>query len=1022
MKLTPFVFLLLFLIWLPVAVFGATTGKISGIVEDAETGEALPGANVVLLGTSLGASTDLEGRYFIINIPPGVYNVQVSFIGYKKVTQSNVRVNVDRTTSLDFSIEREVVAGEEVTIVSQRPKIQQDVSFTQFSLSGSDVQALPVNPDVRAAVSVNAGVAQDPMGMIRIRGGSYDEVSMYVDGFNANDARQGNPEFKFSNSEIQEIQVLKGGFNAEYGRAQSGVVNIVTKTGGDSYSFNLDSRMSPGARKHFGPNIYSPDDYWYVGRFLTLEPGEDRNNDGVPDFEGWNQRLADAGGVITYSMPGLGDQEITSANQALEIWQRQHPQWEYGDKPDYNAELTLSGPVPGLSDKTSFLASGYYDKAYYLHPFVRDNHLDGRINLRLQHKIGTNMTLKAFGGWNQFQGVAIGCCSGAEDFEARSDFADPRTFTNAHVFRSQKWMSGNMRDRIYTPDSITKESDVKRFNAGIGFTHILNPASFYEVKVRFGSTRSYAEPGRFADVETVVETIDGFQLNELPNGFYGVPTSDIGGVFRIGEDNGRRDRSKYTDIGFDFDYTNQINNFNQIKLGIGFIYSNQDLNYGIDLLRFNDDLRYLRYVVNEVNYQEAELYAQDRIEFLGMIMNLGMRLDYFKTDSPAFTDPYSQYYTQPYNYVNPLLAETPNEEGGIGIPGGEGPGIYGAASVEPDAKVALSPRLGISHPISENSKFFFNYGYFYQRAEIFDIAHNFVRRRNRSTSISNADLDFRKTVTYEAGVEQNISGMFDVTLSGYYRDVTQDIRRVTYEGSWEGNRIGYNRPENTGYADIRGIELSVDYRLSPYVLGFLNYDYALQSGGRYGFNRVYQDPNRANEEVDANIDEAKARPRFRANLLLRYPTNRSFSALDKILSGASMSGFFSWRSGEWITYHSENYPGIDANNIHWKSTYLLDLELTKPITLANGFRFDIYLQVFNALNSKFLDPDTDTSFGGTGVNPIDRNEYLDRIAEQGLNPGDYEGNAVVEATLQRGRYWLQFNQPRDIWLGLRIGL
>jgi hypothetical protein len=144
--------------------------------------------------------------------------------------------------------------------------------------------------------------------------------------------------------------------------------------------------------------------------------------------------------------------------------------------------------------------------------------------------------------------------------------------------------------------------------------------------------------------------------------------------------------------------------------------------------------------------------------------------------------------------------------------------------------------------------------------------------------------------------------------------------------------------------------------------------------------------------------------------------------LDKILSGASLASFFSWRSGEWITYHSENYPGIDANNIHWKATYFLDLELTKPFTLGNGIRFDIYLQVFNALNSKFLDPDTDTSFGGTGVNPIDRNEYLDRIAEQGMNPGDYEGNSTVEATLQRGRYWLQFNQPRDIWMGLRIGL
>ena len=353
---------------------GATTGKIAGNVRDVSTGGPLPATNVILEGTTLGAAADEDGNYFIINVPPGDYTVRANIIGYTVLAVTDVRVSIDRTTTIDFTLEQATVAGEEVVVVAERPRIQKDVSFTQVTMSGDEVRTIPITPDLREVLAVSAGVTRDPMGFIRIRGGNYDEVGLYVDGFNSNDSRQGNPDVKVAKAEIQQIQILKGGFNAEYGKARTGIINIVTRKGGDKYSFSIENRFSPAARKHFGPSIYSPENYWFVGKFLALGPSEDRDGDGTPDFVGWTQWLADQGGSKVVSVPGMGDQTITSGEQALAIWKHQHPQWEYANNPDYSIEATLSGPVPFTKGKTAFVASAFYDKAYFFVPFLIDSY------------------------------------------------------------------------------------------------------------------------------------------------------------------------------------------------------------------------------------------------------------------------------------------------------------------------------------------------------------------------------------------------------------------------------------------------------------------------------------------------------------------------------------------------------------------------------------------------------------------------------------------------------------------------
>ena len=99
--------------------WGQTSGKLRGTVTSSD-GTALAGANVIVDGSGIGAATDVDGGYTILNVPAGRYSVTASYIGYKSTTESNVSVKVDLTTPLDFALETSAVEGEAVTIVGEK--------------------------------------------------------------------------------------------------------------------------------------------------------------------------------------------------------------------------------------------------------------------------------------------------------------------------------------------------------------------------------------------------------------------------------------------------------------------------------------------------------------------------------------------------------------------------------------------------------------------------------------------------------------------------------------------------------------------------------------------------------------------------------------------------------------------------------------------------------------------------------------------------------------------------------------
>jgi outer membrane receptor protein involved in Fe transport len=287
-----------------------TTGKITGKVIDVSTKEALPGTNVVLEGTSMGAATDMDGNYTILNIPPGIYSLKFTMMGYKNSVITDVRVSIDLTTTIDVDMNQTVLEAEEtVTVVAERPLVRADMTSALSSVGADEIAKLPVQ-NVNDVLEIQAGIIQSIDGF-HIRGGRAAEVAYWVDGVATTDVYSGGIGVAVENSAVQELQVVSGTFNAEYGQAMSGIVNIITKEGGKRYTGEITG---------------------YVG-----------------DYVGH-------GSVFDV----LKSVEVTknAANQTVAIGHSENPLAKFN--PTYNAELSLNGPFPLTKDKLSFFLNGRY--------------------------------------------------------------------------------------------------------------------------------------------------------------------------------------------------------------------------------------------------------------------------------------------------------------------------------------------------------------------------------------------------------------------------------------------------------------------------------------------------------------------------------------------------------------------------------------------------------------------------------------------------------------------------------------
>ena len=218
------------------AVLAQDDGSISGVITDDESGETLPGVNVIIKGTSLGAATNMEGEYTIENIRPGEYSIQVSYVGYQRTLLTGIEVEAGESTELDVAITPKTLSAEgEVVVIGKEPIFDVEKSETSTTISQDQIEAAPIS-SIQELVGMQAGVVKDPSG-IYIRGGRTYETGYVVDGVSAQDPLAGTGfGLDLGSNAYSNVEVTTGGVGAEHGDVTSGVISVQTRSGGDNYS------------------------------------------------------------------------------------------------------------------------------------------------------------------------------------------------------------------------------------------------------------------------------------------------------------------------------------------------------------------------------------------------------------------------------------------------------------------------------------------------------------------------------------------------------------------------------------------------------------------------------------------------------------------------------------------------------------------------------------------------------------------------------------------------------------------
>ncbi|KAA3662072.1 MAG: TonB-dependent receptor [Calditrichaeota bacterium] len=229
--------LCIFLMLFSTTLKGGISGKLAGQVLDQQN-QPLPGANVIISGTSLGAATDAEGYYRILNIPPGTYSVNITFIGYKKVVVEKVLITSDNTTTVNISLEEAALEADAVVIVAERPIVETNLTSSKATVTNEDIESLPVQ-ELQDIVNLQAGVVDG-----HFRGGRIGEVQYQINGVSVNNSFNNSSSLRIDRSLLQEVQVISGTFDAEYGQAMSGVVNAVLKNGTENFKWNAEFFLS----------------------------------------------------------------------------------------------------------------------------------------------------------------------------------------------------------------------------------------------------------------------------------------------------------------------------------------------------------------------------------------------------------------------------------------------------------------------------------------------------------------------------------------------------------------------------------------------------------------------------------------------------------------------------------------------------------------------------------------------------------------------------------------------------------
>ncbi|WP_185957320.1 TonB-dependent receptor [Gracilimonas mengyeensis] len=847
---------------LPFVGFAQSKGKITGSVTD-ESGEPLVGVQIILEGTSRGTITEPDGYYSLINVDPDIYTLVFKYIGFADVRVENVEVITDRTTEISTTMRESVIEGEEVIITAERPIVEKDRTTTTSYVSSKEIENLPVQ-SVGEVVNLQAGVVEG-----HFRGGRIGEVAYVVNGVPINNAYTNSAGFEIEQNMVSNLEVISGVFNAEYGQALSGVVNITTKDVPSDWTFNI---------KNYARAIASNRKLIFLDR--EGGPGSDLSyldftTEKVPYYEvaGIPNRLdlqLNAGGPI---IPGKLGFQITG---------------RYVDDKGTLFGKELFNP----SDSSSYLQSsppgGYTDPENPENDWIIESTGNGDyvpLSGGKRYSINGSLTYNLTG----------------------------KTKLDYNAFLQNGESTYFAHDRKYVPDGRNTQYSYNQ-------THILSLRQAFSSKtfgnLSYSYLRSEAESKLYSDV------LD----DRLVRPRYGQQTGAY--AFAIGGNDlgyGNDITQTHTIVG---SLTSQINRVHQVKMGgqvrLHDVSSNS---YGIIIdssTGFEPEINPSRdpgtgFRDLDVNPVEFAAYIQDKIELDNIIINAGIRFDYFDPD-----------FVVPKNY---------SLGGQEVIPDINNPADSVSNRKPASIKTQISPRVGIAFPISETGVVRFSYGLFFQTPSFNSIYLNpeyFVLEGSSVTSFGNPNIDPEQTSTFEIGLQQGLTEDIGLDLTLF----TKDIRNLTatlIERNQATSGI-VTRPENQDYGTVRGFTLSLSKR--PVGAIRWNVDYTLQFADGSAFISGNSQLRR-----EAGLDDITVLSRLGwdrrhvLNSVLTYvPNNKiNITLVNRLNTGRP---YTSERSG---------VRSYIPNNVNRPTTFLSDLRAYYTLPWQQA---QLILQIENIFDSK----------------------------------------------------------------------
>jgi outer membrane receptor for Fe3+-dicitrate len=962
--------------------FTGTTGKITGTVRGSDQ-VVLPGANVTVAGTVLGAVTETDGSFLILNIPPGVYALRFSMMGYKETIMENVRIRNDFTTNADVTLQTTILqSGETVTVVADKPLIQKDMTGSLTTIGGDEIANLPVQSIIQV-LQLQAGVVES--GGIHIRGGRSGEVAYWVDGVSTTDAFSGGAGLEVENASVSELQVISGTFNAEYGQAMSGIINIVTKEGGSKYEGQIRA---------------------YLGDYLS----------GDPIFS-----------VLKSVTKGVDP--VTGKSRAYGV--DENPLARFN--PVYNIEATAGGPIPFLKDRLSFFANGrffsdegyLYGRRWFLPYGVRGDgslipmnptrHNSGQVKLTYR----ATQRLKV--GYNAFY----------------SDFNQDRTFQH---------------DYKYNPGGVPEQFGMSTSQI-FSVNHVLSPSTFYEAKInRFyrdvhqyvyenpeakpkflvqvmpdttlgieGEIFDYTTPEgqlKLADVRSQRLTYHYITDPNGPAGYVHPDSSQAPAGYsylRSGQNLQHYFRSTAYWVG-KFDLTSQLNKVHQFKAGVELRLHELELDsYTLqkklvegkseEVVPFQS---WVPPVSNRYHDQynrkprEVSAYLQDKIELQDLIVNIGLRYDYFNANSVVLSDPKdpniydpildSNRYRNPEAPENERIEYTPEERRAF-------------MHTKVDPKMQVSPRIGLAYPITDRGVIHFSYGHFFQIPEfqyLYDSPDFKFSRGGALEVVGNADLRPQRTVMYEIGLQQQITDDIGVDVTLFYRDVRDwvgvSFPIVTYIPS-----VSYIPYENKDYSNVRGVTLKLEKRISRGFSARLDYSYQVAEG-------TYSNPTDA-----FNAQLAQEEPRL-ALVPLAWDMNHNVN----VQVGFSRKGWTATMVGWFRTGlpYTPSFPygsavgtsantGLRENSARRPGVKGLDLYVNRRFALKSS-ALNFFITVYNLFDIR----DQLSVYGDTGSA-----KYTTFINSDVVSYDPVRVGTIEEFVKQPAWY----TSPRQVQIGMSLG-